>query len=69
MKRGSFKQLACRNCRLILDLTVGKCPNCRKDDFSDDWTGLVIVIDSKGSWVAEKLNLTKEGRYAIKVRR
>jgi DNA-directed RNA polymerase subunit E" len=44
------------------------CPNCKSTDLSDDWTGLVIVIDSENSEIAKKMGIKIPGRYAIRVR-
>jgi DNA-directed RNA polymerase subunit E" len=50
-------------------LTVGSiCPNCKTPTLSDDWTGIVVILDAEESQIAKKLNLKKPGRYALKVR-
>nr|MDO8134881.1 transcription elongation factor subunit Spt4 [Candidatus Njordarchaeum guaymaensis] len=41
---------------------------CKSSDFSNDYQGLVIIMDPNASIVARKLGVTKEGWYAIKVR-
>jgi len=57
---------ACRNCHT---LTTGNiCPNCKSTALSDDWTGIVVILDPGESYIAEKLNVKKPGRYALKVR-
>ena len=57
---------ACRNCHAIT--TGNVCPNCKTTSLSDDWTGILIIINPEESKVAEKLGITKPGRYALKVR-
>jgi DNA-directed RNA polymerase subunit E" len=35
---------------------------------SDDWSGLLIVLDPEASKIAAMMNIKKSGKYAIKVR-
>jgi len=44
------------------------CPNCKSSNLSDDWTGIVIVMDPKNSKIAEKMGIRVPGKYAIRVR-
>jgi len=64
-RRKIFK--ACRRCKLLVDREVAECPNCGSRDFTDEWEGVIIVIDPYKSQVASKLNINKPGRYALKV--
>ena len=57
---------ACRNCHLVSERSV--CPNCRSTDLSDDFTGLVIVLDPKNSHIAKSMGIEEKGRYAIRIR-
>ena len=57
---------ACRNCRSITERST--CPVCRSTDLSEDFSGLIIILDPKNSQLAKKLKIDKEGRYALKVR-
>ena len=57
---------ACRKCKFISNGPV--CPNCGSTDLSDDWSGLIVIIDPAASEVAKKMGITKAGRYAIRVR-
>jgi len=57
---------ACKNCRMISAGPV--CPNCKSTNLSDDWTGLVVVIDPQNSEVAKKMDIKTSGKYAIRVR-
>jgi len=63
----SSKQLACRKCKFVLSGEEKKCPVCGSADLSDEWSGLVIVLDTS-SRLAEVIGAKKEGRYAIRVR-
>ena len=56
---------ACRSCNLLSAGPV--CPACKSANLSDDWSGLIIVLDIK-SEIAEKMNIKATGRYAIRVR-
>ena len=57
---------ACRNCKLITDENI--CPVCKGTEFSDDFSGLLIVLDAKNSILAEKLETDENGVYALKIR-
>jgi DNA-directed RNA polymerase subunit E" len=57
---------ACRTCKNISDETV--CPVCKGTEFSEDYSGLLIVLDPVNSLLAEKLDTTEEGSYALKIR-
>ena len=57
---------ACRNCKIIIEENV--CPICKGTDLSDDYSGLLIVVEPEGSQMAQKMDIKKEGRYALKIR-
>ncbi len=57
---------ACKNCRMISAGPV--CPNCKSTNLSDDWTGLVVIIDPNSSEIAKKMAIKTPGKYAIRVR-
>lgn len=57
---------ACKNCRFVSNGPV--CPNCKSSNLSDDWSGLVIIIDPTASEVARKMAIKTAGRYALRVR-
>jgi DNA-directed RNA polymerase subunit E" len=60
-----MKEFACRKCHMLT--TEKKCPNDGSNELSDEWSGLIIVLDPKNSQVAKTLNITVPGRYALKV--
>ncbi|RLG66337.1 DNA-binding protein [archaeon] len=66
MRRPLAPFKACRNCRRLVPTDSEKCPYCGSTDLSRDWTGMVLII-SKDSEVAKKLNIEEEGRYALKI--
>lgn len=57
---------ACKNCRFISNGPV--CPNCKSTNLSDDWSGLVVIVDPAISEVAKRMGITAAGRYALRVR-
>ena len=47
---GLAKEKACRNCRFI---SMGNiCPNCKSSNLSDDWSGLLVIINPEKSEIA-----------------
>ncbi|EMR73099.1 DNA-directed RNA polymerase, subunit E'' [Thaumarchaeota archaeon SCGC AB-539-E09] len=57
---------ACRNCKIIIEENI--CPICRGTDLSDDYSGLLVVLEPEDSQMAQKMEIKKEGRYALKIR-
>ncbi len=66
IRRKPFK--ACRKCKALVEREAESCPICGSRDFSEDWEGVVIIIDPGKSEVAKILGITKPGRYALRVR-
>ncbi|WFO76031.1 DNA-directed RNA polymerase, subunit E'' [Desulfurococcaceae archaeon MEX13E-LK6-19] len=66
VKRKPLK--ACRKCRALVEREAEVCPLCGSRDFTEDWEGMVVIIDPEKSDVARLLEIKKPGRYAIKVR-
>ena len=60
-----MKELACRKCRTLTTDKV--CPNDGSTELSNEWSGLIIIIDPDRSQVAKTLGIAKPGRYALKV--
>ncbi len=58
---------ACRKCKALVNKEANVCPICGSSDFTDEWEGMVIIIDPENSEIAKMLGITKPGRYAIKV--
>ena len=57
---------ACKNCRYISSGPV--CPNCKSTNLSEDWSGLVVIVDASASDVAKRMGIAAPGRYALRVR-
>jgi RNA polymerase subunit RPABC4/transcription elongation factor Spt4 len=54
----------CRNCKTFTTEKV--CPNCKSTNLSTSWKGLVIILNTN-SEIAKRLNISKEGKYALYV--
>jgi DNA-directed RNA polymerase subunit E" len=59
---------ACRRCKSLVPREATRCPVCGSTDLTEDWEGVIIVVDPEKSLLAKKLEITKPGRYALKVR-
>jgi DNA-directed RNA polymerase subunit E" len=57
---------ACRTCKNISEDSI--CPVCRGSEFSDDYSGLLIVLEPDNSLLAEKLETNEPGAFALKIR-
>jgi len=55
---------ACKTCHVLTDKDT--CPNCSIPT-SKRWRGYVIIRNPATSQVAKKMNITKAGKYALKV--
>jgi DNA-directed RNA polymerase subunit E" len=55
---------ACKNCHILTSENI--CPNCAVPT-SKRWRGYVIIRDPDKSQIAEKMNIKKPGKYALKV--
>lgn len=58
---------ACIRCKFLALPEEEKCPNCGSTTFTDEWSGVAIILDPERSEVARILGITKPGRYAIKI--
>ena len=57
---------ACNKCHKITTGSV--CPRCKTTSLSDDFSGLVIIIDPEESEIAKAMEINEKGRYALRVR-
>jgi DNA-directed RNA polymerase subunit E" len=60
-----MKELACRKCRMLTHEKA--CPNDGSTELSNEWSGLIVILDVEKSQVAKTLGITRPGRYALKV--
>ena len=56
---------ACKNCHLLTKNDV--CPDCSLPT-AKRWSGYVIIREPARSVIAKKMNISKPGKYALKVR-
>jgi len=61
-----MSEKACPDCHSIFVGSV--CPNCKATSLSDDFTGLVIIINPEESVIARAMKIKRKGRYALRVR-
>ena len=59
------REFACKKCKA---LTTGKvCPVCKSTELSSDWSGIILIFDSKDSLIASTLQISAPHKYALKV--
>ncbi len=58
------KLRACKTCHFLTESDV--CPHCSLPT-SKRWRGYLIIRDPENSLVAERMNIKKPGKYALKV--
>lgn len=61
-----MREKACTSCHMIVYGNV--CPNCKGTSLSEDFTGVIIILNPETSEIARKAGITKPGKYALKVR-
>jgi DNA-directed RNA polymerase subunit E" len=59
---------ACRECHFISYGSTSICPKCKSTNLSDDFSGVVVIIDPKGSAIARAMKVKEKGHYALRVR-
>ena len=63
---------ACGECNRILPDPPSKndpvqCHHCPSAPVTTDWSGYVVILQPERSEVAQRLNITDSGSYALKV--
>jgi len=62
-----MSEKACSEChRLVED--SNECPIDKNNDLRENWSGLVVVYNPEESKIAEELEVSVPGRYAINIR-
>lgn len=61
-----MSEKACENCNRLVEGEV--CPECNESSFSEEWRGKVIILNPKGSQIAERMGVETPGHYALRVR-
>jgi RNA polymerase subunit RPABC4/transcription elongation factor Spt4 len=59
-------EYACKKCSRII--TSKSCNYCGGAAASKSWKGVVLIINSSKSRVADKLKIESNGAYALRVR-
>ncbi|HDD43004.1 MAG TPA: DNA-directed RNA polymerase, subunit E'' [Nitrososphaeria archaeon] len=60
------RERACRDCKFITT-SKNKCENCGSTNLTQNFSGMLIVIDEEKSEIAKELGIRKKGAYAIRV--
>ncbi|PSP84977.1 DNA-directed RNA polymerase subunit E'' [Halobacteriales archaeon QS_1_68_17] len=62
-------RLVCRECHRVLDSEDQEtCPACGSSSLTEDWAGYVVITHPERSEIAQEMQVTEPGRYALKVR-
>ena len=61
-------RLVCRECHRVVEPDTETCPSCGSSSLSEDWAGYVIIAHPERSEIAQKMEVTEPGKYALKVR-
>ncbi|MEK6841396.1 MAG: transcription elongation factor subunit Spt4 [Nanoarchaeota archaeon] len=56
----------CRKCKIFVDKDV--CPICGGNQFTNTYKGRITILNAEKSEIAKKLEIKKDGEYAIKIR-
>uniref|UniRef100_A0A7C1P033 Transcription elongation factor Spt4 n=1 Tax=Thermofilum pendens TaxID=2269 RepID=A0A7C1P033_THEPE len=67
MSRRKLPFKACVKCKLLVDEDVDMCPNCGSREFTDNWEGVIVVLNPS-SEAARILGIQRKGMYALKAR-
>ncbi|MCY0850546.1 transcription elongation factor subunit Spt4 [Sulfuracidifex metallicus] len=65
MAKREFK--ACKNCKALTTPDIAKCPVCDGQYFTDEWEGMVIIIDLESD-IAKLMGVQKPWKYAISLK-
>ncbi|GAB7094119.1 DNA-directed RNA polymerase subunit E'' [Halolamina litorea] len=61
-------RLACRECHYVNEPDSQSCDYCGSSSLTEDWAGYVIITHPEQSQVADEMEVTEPGSYALKVR-
>ena len=59
------KRKVCKKCKMFVE--GSECPICKTSQFSTSWKGRVYYTDTNKSMIADKMHVTTNGEYAIKI--
>ncbi|WP_246253055.1 transcription elongation factor subunit Spt4 [Acidianus brierleyi] len=58
---------ACKNCKALVPEDQDVCPICGGSSFTNDWEGMVIIIDNN-SEISDLIGAKKPWKYAINLK-
>jgi DNA-directed RNA polymerase subunit E" len=61
-------RVVCRECHRVVDPDEEVCPSCGSSSLTEDWAGYVIIAHPETSQIAQEMEVTEPGKYALKVR-
>ena len=61
-----MKRNVCKSCKIFVE--GDNCPLCKRKSFSTVWQGRIHFINTEKSSIAQKMEVTYNGEYAIKIR-
>jgi DNA-directed RNA polymerase subunit E" len=61
-------RLACRECHFVNEEESEVCASCGSSSLTEDWAGYVIISHPERSEIATEMEVTRPGKYALKVR-
>ncbi len=56
----------CKKCKIFFE--GAECPICMSSQVASSWQGRLFILDKDKSNIAKKIDIKKEGEYAIKIR-
>jgi DNA-directed RNA polymerase subunit E" len=62
-------RLVCRDCHRVQESEeIEACISCGSTSLTEDWAGYVVISHPEKSRIAEEMDVTEPGTYALKVR-
>ncbi|MFT4923897.1 MAG: hypothetical protein ACI8XM_003129 [Haloarculaceae archaeon] len=62
-------RVVCRECHRVQEsIEVESCEACGSTSLTEDWAGYVVISHPERSQIAEEMDVTEPGQYALKVR-
>lgn len=58
---------ACRSCRALVDKDTQMCPNCGSKEFTEEWSGIIVVFKPEESELAKVIDIKSKGRFVVKI--
>ena len=61
-------RIVCRECHRVNDPDATTCEACASSSLTEDWAGYVVIAHPEQSTIAQEMQVTEPGSYALKVR-